>query len=97
MSGLNGLFSVGSNALASFQRAMSVTGQNIANVSTPGYSRQEAVLTQTLPENGRPGQIGTGVQVAEIRRSVDSFVEQQLLGSSERIGQFGASDRKSVV
>ncbi len=93
MSGLNGLFGVGSNALASFQRAMSVTGQNIANVSTPGYSRQEAVLTESLPENGRPGQIGTGVQVSEIRRSVDSFVEQQLLSSSERIGQFGASQK----
>jgi len=93
MSGLNGLFGVGSNALASFQRAMSVTSQNIANVSTPGYSRQEAVLTETLPENGRPGQIGTGVQVSEIRRSVDSFVEQQLLGSSERIGQFDASQK----
>ena len=93
MSGLNGLFGVGSNALASYQRAMSVTGQNIANVSTPGYSRQEAILTETLPENGRPGQIGTGVQVSEIRRSVDSFVEQQLLGSNERIGQFDASQK----
>jgi flagellar hook-associated protein 1 FlgK len=93
MSGLNGLFGVGSNALASFQRAMSVTGQNIANVSTPGYSRQEAVLTESLPENGRPGQIGTGVQVSEIRRSVDSFVEQQLLSSNERIGEFGASQK----
>ncbi|MCS6319721.1 MAG: flagellar hook-associated protein FlgK, partial [Nitrospira sp.] len=61
MSGLNGLFGVGSNALAAFQRALSVTGQNIANVSTPGYSRQELVLTESLPENGRPGQIGTGV------------------------------------
>ena len=84
---------MGSNALASFQRAMSVTGQNIANVSTPGYSRQEAILTESLPENGRPGQIGTGVQVSEIRRSVDSFVEQQLLNSNERVGQFGASQK----
>ncbi|MGC3973799.1 MAG: flagellar basal body protein [Nitrospira sp.] len=73
MSGLNALFGVGSNALASFQRAMSVTGQNIANVSTPGYSRQEAILTETPPENGRPGQIGTGVQVSEIRRSVEQL------------------------
>ncbi|HQY57543.1 MAG: flagellar hook-associated protein FlgK [Nitrospira sp.] len=93
MSGLNGLFGVGSNALAAFQRALSVTGQNIANVSTPGYSRQELILTESLPENGRPGQIGTGVTASEIRRSVDSFVDQQLLGSHERIGQFGASQK----
>ncbi len=93
MSGLNGLFGIGSNALATFQRALSVTGQNIANVSTPGYSRQEITLSESLPENGRPGQIGTGVTATEIRRSVDSFVEQQLLSSNERVGQFGASHK----
>jgi flagellar hook-associated protein FlgK len=54
MSGLNGLFGIGSNALATFQRALSVTGQNIANVSTPGYSRQEITLSESLPENGQP-------------------------------------------
>jgi flagellar basal body rod protein FlgB len=93
MSGLNGLFGIGSNALATFQRALSVTGQNIANVSTPGYSRQEITLSESLPENGQPGQIGTGVTATEIRRSVDSFVEQQLLSSNERVGQFGASHK----
>ena len=93
MSGLNGLFGIGSNALATFQRALSVTGQNIANVNTPGYSRQEIILNQTLPENGRPGQIGTGVEASEVRRSVDTFVEQQLLNSNERLGQFNASQR----
>ena len=91
MSGLNGLFGIGSNALATFQRALSVTGQNIANVNTPGYSRQEIILNETLPENGQPGQIGTGVEASEVRRSVDTFVEQQLLTSNERLGQFNAS------
>ncbi len=93
MSGLNGLFGIGSNALATFQRALAVTGQNIANVNTPGYSRQEIILNETTPENGRPGQIGTGVEASEVRRSVDTFVEQQLLNSNERLGQFGASQK----
>ena len=77
--------------MATFQRALAVTGQNISNVNTPGYSRQEAILTETLPQNGQPGQIGTGVEVAEVRRSVDTFTEQQLLTSQQRLGQFGAS------
>jgi flagellar hook-associated protein 1 FlgK len=93
MSGLNGLFGIGSNALATFQRALAVTGQNIANVNTPGYSRQEVILSETLPENARPGQIGTGVEATEVRRSIDTFVEQQLLDSNERLGQFGASQQ----
>ncbi|MCC2641806.1 MAG: flgK [Nitrospira sp.] len=91
MSGLNGLFGIGSNALATFQRALAVTGQNISNVNTPGYSRQEIILNESLPQNGQPGQIGTGVEASEIRRSVDTFVEQQLLNSNERLGRFGAS------
>ncbi len=91
MSGLNGIFGIGSNALAAFQRALAVTGQNISNVNTPGYSRQEAILSETRPENARPGQIGTGVEVSEVRRSVDTFVENQLMSSKEKLGQFGAS------
>ena len=93
MSGLNGIFGIGSNALAAYQRALAVTGKNIANVNTPGYSRQEIILNEALPENGRPGQIGTGVEASEIRRSVDTFVEQQLLSSNERLGQFGAAQK----
>lgn len=93
MSGLNGLFGIGSNALATYQRALAVTGQNIANVNTPGYSRQEIILNEALPENGQPGQIGRGVTATEIRRSVDTFVDQQLLNSNERLGQFGAAQK----
>src|SRR5574338_883900 len=89
--GLNGLFGIGTSALATFQRALAVTGQNISNVNTPGYSRQQAILTETDPQNGQPGQIGTGVQASEIRRTVDTFLERQLLSSHERQGQFQAS------
>jgi flagellar hook-associated protein 1 FlgK len=91
MAGLNGLFGIGTSALATFQRALAVTGQNISNVNTPGYSRQQAILTETDPQNGQPGQIGTGVQASEIQRTVDTFLERQILTSHERQGQFQAS------
>jgi flagellar hook-associated protein 1 FlgK len=89
--GLTPLLGIGTSALAAFQRALAVTGHNISNVNTPGYSRQDTTLTEADPQNGRPGQIGSGVQASEIRRSVDTFVEQQLLTSHERQGQFEAS------
>ena len=89
--GLTPLMGIGTSALAAFQRALAVTGHNISNVNTPGYSRQDTTLTEADPQNGRPGQIGSGVQASEIRRSVDTFVEQQLLTSHERQGQFEAS------
>ena len=89
--GLTPLLGIGTSALAAFQRALAVTGHNISNVNTPGFSRQETILSETDPQNGRPGQFGTGVQAVEVRRSVDTFVERQLLTSHERRGQFEAS------
>lgn len=98
MSGITTLFGIGTSALFAFQRALAVTGQNVANVQTPGYSRQEAILSEAIAQDGTPGQIGTGVQVTEIRRALNTFVERQLLASREQLGRFQASrDSLAVV
>ena len=89
--GINRLADIGKTALFAAQQAISVTGHNIANVNTPGYSRQQVTLAANRPENGSPGQIGTGVHAESIRRSFESFVEEQLLASRERLGEFTAS------
>lgn len=92
MSGISNLFNIGSSGLFAFQQALSVTAHNMANVNTKGYSKQEAVLAEALPINGRPGQIGTGVQVTAIRRDVDAFINSQLLASRQQLGQHDASN-----
>ena len=89
---INRLVEIGKSALFTAQQAISVAGHNIANVNTPGYSRQHVTLAENRPENGSPGQIGTGVHAESIRRSLDSFVDEQLLASRERLGQFTASN-----
>lgn len=89
--GINRLLDIGKSALFTAQQAISVAGHNIANVNTPGYSRQQVTLAENRPENGSPGQIGTGVHAESIRRSFDSFVDAQLLASRERLGEFTAS------
>lgn len=67
------------------QIAMNVSGQNTANASTPGYSRQMVDLQTTDPISdpalgaAGPGQMGTGVQVTSITRAHDSFVQQQVI------------------
>ena len=48
-------------------------------------------MAENRPENGSPGQIGTGVHAESIRRAFDSFVEDQLLASRERLGEYTAS------
>ena len=71
-------------ALQAQQTLLNVTNQNIANSNTPGYSRQTATLKATTPypvpvfqQSGQAGQLGTGVQVSEINRARDAFVDYQ--------------------
>ena len=52
---------IGLSALQAQQRSMEVTSHNLANVATPGYSRQRSELTAPVPEDGNPGQRGRGV------------------------------------
>jgi flagellar hook-associated protein 1 len=85
--GLDGLLDIGKSALSAAQQGLTVTGHNVANVNTPGYSRQEAVITERTPVNGNPGQVGTGVQVTQIRRIVDNFINREITSSQELLGQ----------
>jgi flagellar hook-associated protein 1 FlgK len=88
---INRLMEIGKSALFTAQQAISVAGHNVANVNTPGFSRQQVTVAENRPENGSPGQIGTGVHAESIRRAFDSFVEEQLLASRERLGEYTAS------
>ncbi len=65
--GMLTLMDIARTALATSQRALAVTSHNIANINTPGYSRQEAVLGERDPEDARTGQLGTGVTIQAIR------------------------------
>ncbi len=66
------------------QRALEVISHNIANANTEGYTRQEAVMGTTIPltvalsGRGGLGQLGTGVQISEIRQIRDRFVDSQI-------------------
>ena len=86
--GLNSLLDVAKSALFTAQQALTVTGHNISNVNTPGFSRQEVILTEERPVDGSPGQVGTGVKIEQIRRAVDIFLNRELTTSQEGLGQF---------
>lgn len=91
MVGLTSLFDIARSALNTTQQAMAVTGHNVANVNTPGYSRQEAVLAERAPIGGQPGMMGTGVQVTSIRRNINGFVNQQITVSQQTLGRLSLS------
>lgn len=91
MIGLTSLFDIARSALTTSQQALAVTGHNVANVNTPGYSRQEAVLTERPPLDGQPGMAGTGVMATSIRRYTDQFVNRQLTAVQENLGRLTVS------
>jgi len=68
-------------ALESQQVAIDVTGQNISNANTPGYSRQIGDLTATTPYTvaamGKNMSIGSGVTLDTITRARSAFLDQQ--------------------
>jgi flagellar hook-associated protein 1 len=67
--------------------AMEVTGHNIANVQTEGYSRQEVSFETTIPRFTETGRIGTGVRVGGIDRAHDAFLQLQIMGESDVLGK----------
>ncbi|MBT6295626.1 MAG: flagellar hook-associated protein FlgK [Nitrospina sp.] len=72
------------------QLAIEVTGQNIANVETEGYSRQDVNFEANTPRShlkyGGMHQIGTGVRVASIERSHDQFLFKQIMDEGDLAG-----------
>jgi flagellar hook-associated protein 1 FlgK len=77
--GFNAVLSMGKGALFASQAAIQVTGNNISNVNTPGYSRQAVMLQENYSVNYNPGQVPQGVKATEIFRYFDRFVENAYL------------------
>jgi len=76
------LVSVAANAVASYQRALGTISNNIANVSTDGYSRQEVVLQANPVAKVGTVYLGTGVAIDTVKRQYDTFVEANLRNSN---------------
>lgn len=63
--------------------AMTTTGQNVANVNTPGFSRLAPTMVSIAGQGGQSA--GGGVQVTSIRRLTGEFQNQQLWRSNTEL------------
>jgi flagellar hook-associated protein 1 len=79
---MSGVFGIGTSALLAYQRALSVTGQNIANVGNDNYSRQRIDLAVRNPQFSGAGWYGQGVDVVGVNRMADQFVQRQVLDNT---------------
>ena len=89
---MSSILNVGTRALQANQAALQTAGNNIANVNTPGYSRQSVVLQSVAGEFSGSGYYGKGVEVLTVQRMHSEFLTRQAALSSS----VAASDTKRL-
>ena len=89
--GLSSSLQIARSGLIAHQTGIEVTGNNLANVATPGYHRQRVNLAPIRPtENGQGLLIGNGVKVDSITRQVNEALEGRLRAANADAGASGA-------
>ncbi len=84
--GLSAAMEIGKNGLTIYRVASEVTSENIANVNTPGYSRQRVVLETAPPTTANGFPMGTGVKIATVERYYDGLLQQQMVNAQTTQG-----------
>jgi flagellar hook-associated protein 1 FlgK len=87
---MSGLLSTSLSGLMAAQRSLETVQHNISNVNTEGYSRQRVEQSTRTPRYTGDGYVGQGVQVTNVTRSYDQFINKQLNSS---LSAFGDADR----
>ncbi len=79
---MSALMTIGKSAITASYAALQVTGNNIANANTAGYSRQTAQLADAQGQFTGSGFFGKGVDVTTVKRAYDKYLTNQAVGSS---------------
>jgi flagellar hook-associated protein 1 FlgK len=77
----SGILGIGASALNAAQVGVTVTGHNISNASTPGYTRQVVTQAAIAGENKGYGFVGKGTQIASVTRVYNEFLGKQVLNT----------------
>ncbi|MDZ7373229.1 MAG: flagellar hook-associated protein FlgK [candidate division KSB1 bacterium] len=93
MSTLNGILELSKRSLMAHQLVANVIGNNVANVNTPGYSRQVANLVPSPSVQTAWGPMGTGVEVGDVSRYRDAFLDLQYRQSVSKQAHWEALSR----
>ncbi|HTJ03760.1 MAG TPA: flagellar hook-associated protein FlgK [Caldimonas sp.] len=74
---ISSLLNIGQRALMANYAALQVTGNNVANANTPGYSRQSIELATAFSQQTGNGFFGKGVDVTTVTRAHDAFLTRE--------------------
>ena len=90
MSSLNASLAVALSGLTAEQGALEATSNNVANVNTPGYSREVPVLATSDPIVVSPLTLGSGVNLETIESVRDSILESQIQQETQTQGKLSS-------
>lgn len=85
---MSDLLSIGVSGLIAAQKALNTTSHNIANVNTVGYSRQRVETGTRVPSDTGAGFFGNGVQINDVTRSYDNFLNTEIRDTTSAVNQF---------
>ena len=88
MSGITAIMNIAVGALQADQIAMDVASHNIANVNTPGYTRQSAVFEPGSPVSMNQLRIGTGVQIAYVAQAFDPYTTRTIQQNTSSLNEY---------
>ena len=97
MAGISHVLNLAKEALLTHQSAIAVTGHNIANVNTPGYSRQNLNLTTPTASPTSVGMIGNGVRGQRVDRSYDRFMVQRIVDQQSTLSNLEAQNQSMRI
>jgi flagellar hook-associated protein 1 FlgK len=95
---LSGILEIAKRGLMVSQLGTNTAGNNIANVNTPGYTRQRVDLESSDVRDAILGTVGSGVDVQRIARQRDLYLDRQIRTANSDLGRFRveAEELKSV-
>ncbi len=82
---------IGLKALLTSQAGLEVTGHNVANANTPGYSRQSMSLGSSMPLHLRGRLMGTGVDPGVVTRTIDALLARRIVSQASGLARAEAS------
>ena len=84
------ILSIGKSGLFAAQAALATAGHNIANANVAGYSRQVVIQASAPAQDYGYGFVGSGTQVAQIKRYSDDFLNSQVRSAQSSTSAFDA-------
>src|SRR5690554_7929129 len=82
---MSDLLGIGLSGLRTSRNNISVTGHNISNIDTPGYSRQRAVQVTNPAFGTGQGYFGSGSRTQTVERIIDQYTIHQVRVDTSRV------------